>query len=394
MTGWRRAVAAFWPFLLSLVLSCRKSEPAPPAEPAPADAAPLGSVARPPSPRKGMVWIPRGALVAGTPPDALPRIADEEMPGAQVILHGFYIDVFQYPNEEGAIPVTNVTQAEAQTLCGERGKRLCTELEWERACKGADNRPYPYGERYRAERCETGADPSLVPSGLRYGCVSDFGVHDTHGGAWEWTASAWGRGVDGNLVTMRGGNARAGELVGRCANATGRPPDRKSPTTGLRCCAGDPNPAEVVLHVTHGPKLEPKEAIDKKLAAAVAESLTEDAKTEIFGGRDGKLDRMWLWHPIGNETLVVFGGCSGLGTKPACGIVVVRVVLDRPRLLGVSTSGHWAPTIHADMDARDVWLFGGDDQGSFRRLVAYVWGRVSVAEKERRVGKPAKGKKK
>ncbi len=79
--------------------------------------------------------MPNGALVAGTPPDAFPRLADEEIPGEQFILNGF-IDVFPYPNEEGAIPLTNVSQEEARGLCAEKSKRLCTELEWERACKG------------------------------------------------------------------------------------------------------------------------------------------------------------------------------------------------------------------------------------------------------------------
>ena len=64
-----------------------------------------------------MVWIPPGPLVAGTPPDRLPRIADEEMPGEQVILKAYYIDVFPFPNEEGAIPLTNVAQSEAAKLC-------------------------------------------------------------------------------------------------------------------------------------------------------------------------------------------------------------------------------------------------------------------------------------
>ena len=73
-----------------------------------------------PAPRQGMVWIPPGALVAGTPPDSYPRLADEEIPGEQLILSGFYIDVYPYPNEEGAIPLTNVTRDEAEKLCAER----------------------------------------------------------------------------------------------------------------------------------------------------------------------------------------------------------------------------------------------------------------------------------
>ena len=129
-----------------------------------------------------MEFIPGGALVAGTPVNSFPRVADEEMAGLQLVLGGFYVDVFAYPNEEGAIPLTNVTRAEARTLCEQRDKRLCSELEWERACKGPDNKIYEYGDRYRPEVCGTGSRPMLSPSGLRVGCKSDFGVYDLHGG--------------------------------------------------------------------------------------------------------------------------------------------------------------------------------------------------------------------
>ena len=46
------------------------------------------------------------------------------------------------------------------------------------------------------------------------------------------------------------------------------------------------------------------------------------------------------------------------------------------------------------MDPRDLWLFGGDQLGQFKRLVAYVYGKVSVGPKERRMPKPPKKKKK
>src|SRR5688572_10801253 len=125
-------------FFLLLGLGCRDA----PARPAPAaivsaDAAPppWQPVSRAPTPRRGMVWVPEGALVAGTPEGRLPRLADQELAGEQLVLHGFFIDRFAYPNEEGAIPRTGVTQAQAEASCAEQNKRLCTELEWERACK-------------------------------------------------------------------------------------------------------------------------------------------------------------------------------------------------------------------------------------------------------------------
>lgn len=361
-----------------------------------ASAAPSGSLgppAPPPPPKKGMVWIPGGALVAGTPPDAYPRLADEEMPGEQVILHGFYMDVFPFPNEEGAIPRTSVTQAEAAALCEERDKRLCTELEWERACKGPNNFTYEYGNTHRAERCATGNPSAMRPTGFLVGCKSEFGVRDLHGGVWEWTDSPWGRGSERPLVALRGGNAPQGELVGRCANAIGRSADTRAANIGFRCCAGPRNESEVVLDVVRGDKLDARLSPDKDLATAALGSLPEEAKTDIGGQKGFRFEREWIWRPIGNEELHVLSGCSGLAVKPACGIVVVRATLTSPKILAWVSSGHWAPMLHMDTDPRDIWLFGGDELGQFRRQVGYVWGHVSVGPKERKVPRPKKKKK-
>jgi sulfatase modifying factor 1 len=335
-----------------------------------------------------MVWITPGALVAGTPPDSLPRVADEEIPGEQVILKGYYVDVFPYPNEEGALPRTNVTQQEAAALCADQDKRLCSELEWERACKGPENRRYEYGDDYHPERCGTGDPPGLRPNGLRVGCQSGFGVRDMHGGVWEWTLSPWGRGHKRGLVTVRGGNGTAGELVGRCANAMGRPASSRADTVGLRCCAGPQNDAQVVLQIRRGNKLETREKVDRQVARQLEAALPDDAKRDLGDHHDLKLGRMWVWRPIGNEELVVMGGCTGLGTRPSCGVLVARVVLDQASVLAWASSGYWVPTVHVDLDPRDLWLFGGDKLGSFRRLIAYVWGGVKVGPKERRIPQP------
>src|SRR5579883_2586174 len=92
------------------------------------------STIAPGAPRAGMVWIPAGVLRAGSAPDEVPRVADAELPGTEIAIGGFYIDVLPYPDETGAIPTTNVTRDEAARLCDKQGKRLCSELEWERAC--------------------------------------------------------------------------------------------------------------------------------------------------------------------------------------------------------------------------------------------------------------------
>ena len=58
---------------------------------------------------------------------------------------GFHIDRLPHPNDPAARPTTGVTREEAEALCANDGKRLCTEVEWERACKGDTLRDYPGG---------------------------------------------------------------------------------------------------------------------------------------------------------------------------------------------------------------------------------------------------------
>jgi sulfatase modifying factor 1 len=387
--------------LLFLVLSCREREQERErvkllALPSASASAQKGSSIQPPDappePRKGMVFIPGGALVAGTPPDAFPRLADEEIPGEQFILNGFYIDVFPYPNEEGAIPLTNVTQAEAAALCAEKSKRLCTELEWERACKGPSNRAYEYGDR--ADACATGSQPILRPSGLRVACRSDFGVRDLHGGAFEWTSSRWTRRDATGLVTVRGGNGVHGELVGRCANGQGRPPGERSGSIGFRCCAGPENTAEVSLLMAHARKLEPRVSIDRGLTAKLLEAMPESARTDLVGKGQPSVDRLWSWWPAGNDELVIGSVCAGMGQRPGCGVMIARMSLGRPHVLEWVSSGYWAATLHPEYDPRDVWLVGGDELGPFKRLISYVWGKLRIGPKERRIPKASEQEKK
>jgi sulfatase modifying factor 1 len=353
----------------------------------------IGPPAAPPAPRPGMAYIPDGALVAGTPPNRLPRVADAEMQGEQVVLHGFYIDLFPYPNEEGAIPLTNVSREQAEVLCTERGKRLCTELEWERACKGPDNHVYEYGDQYRSEHCGTGVDPGLRPTGLRVGCRSDFGVRDLHGGVFEWTASKWNRGSTGELYTVRGGNGTAGEVVGRCANGRAFEAATKSGAIGLRCCAGPPNAAEVTLSVGKVRHLEPVGRVDKKLEARLRPLLPDDVKAALGKNKKPRFDRAWIWRPVVNDAIYAVTLCTGMPARPACGLMLARDELERTSYVAWASSGRSYPKLEMEHDPRDLYLFGADVEGKYRRVIAYAYGRVNVLPEERRV-RPKKKKKK
>jgi len=387
----KRALVA----LALLALGCADRR----AAPVPTDAG--GEVVPPwikeqgePEPRPGMVWIPPGSLIAGTPPDRMPRVADEEMAGEQVVMTGFYIDVHPYPNEPGAIPTTNVSQADAAELCAAQQKRLCTELEWERACKGPQNTTYEYGDVYRASTCVTGSTRTLVPNGVNAGCRSAFGVHDLHGGVFQWTSSQWRRDPSkSNLATTRGGNAPQGELVGRCANGRGVRADARRADVGFRCCAGETNSFEVVLNVSRGAPLtfHPNDTkIGPTLEPLVPDEIREAVKKRRREDQF-KVERLWTWHPLGNEELVLGGGCAKPGRRATCGVIVARMRFDVPVPMAFVPTELWQPTIGETETPRELFVYGGDDNGAFRRRVSYEWGKIGIGDKTRK--KKRKGRK-
>ncbi len=361
--------------------------------PRPTTGLPLGPPSERPEPRVGMVYIPPGALVVGTPQNQRPRRADRELPGEQVMLEGFYVDRYPYPNEEGAIPVTSVTQEEAAALCEERDKRLCTELEWERACKGPDNRTYEYGQTYDEQPCKTGQEAHLRPSGYHVGCQSDFGVRDMHGGPFEWTSSSYGRGQKKELVVLKGGNARQGEVVGRCANVEPSAANERSGTIGFRCCAGPRNEAEVDLELRFKAGLIPRARFGKDLEKSLIAALPEEAQDALSQGGKIRRHRVWLWRPVANEELHLMAICGrGAARGPRCGLQIARVAPGNIQVLAWVSSGEWVADLHRPGPHEYLWLLGGDNRGSFKRLLRYAYGDIRVGEQSR--GVPKKPKKK
>lgn len=373
--------------ILGSLCACSKSRA--PQKPSPsATTGPLASLsawnASEPEPRRGMAYISPGPLVAGSPPNSLPRRPDRELPGEQVMMKGFYIDKFAYPNEEGAIPLTNVNQAEAQNLCEKVGKRLCSELEWERACKGPANTAHAWGEKYRADACQLGATIQPRPSGMRVGCRSDFGVYDLAGGVLEWTSSSYRRGGVASKATLRGGNGVAGELVGRCANAEPADPNTRSPDVGFRCCAGPKNATEVVIAGGRGDAIERIDRADDAQFRRILGQLRSEEISEPDSKRL-RIHRAFIWRPINNEQLLVFTACTE-GSQPLrCGLLVGRDAPGQPTAFGWASTGFVPSSIHMDEHSENLWLLGMDAQGRFKRLVRYQAGLVLIGSKERRI---------
>lgn len=338
------------------------------------------SATEPGQPRPGMVWIPSGVLRAGSRIDDVPRVADAELPDAEVAMNGFYVDVLPWPNEPGAIPTTNVTREEARLLCEGRGKRLCSELEWERACKGPDSVRYEYGPSYDARACAAGTPADTAsrrPCGQLRTCRSGFGVEDMHGGAFEWTDSTWGRGARVELGVLRGGNDVAGELVTRCAYARPLGAGERSAVTGFRCCAGARNDAAVELEVKSGP---PFERADKKAVPSPSlDALGGTACGSPAAPAPCSTARVWTWRPAPNVELSVSGGCVRRDSHPRCGVGASRSIGDRVETLAQVDTGSSIPEVvlveGADHRLR---VRGGDKHGWFFRELVYSYGRVDV----------------
>ncbi|MEI7894164.1 MAG: SUMF1/EgtB/PvdO family nonheme iron enzyme [Myxococcales bacterium] len=367
--------------LLSLLIHCRPgtSGPAPDAD-AGVSLVNLPSATTPGAPRSGMVWIPAGMLKAGTAANVVPRIAEEELEGVEIPLGGFYIDLLPFPNELGAIPTTNVTRDEAQQRCVSKSKRLCSELEWERACKGPNQYVYEYGDTYREPVCGTGIlleRSARRPVGDRDGCRSAFGVRELHGGVLEWTSSPWGRGTKGDLGTTRGGNGTRGEIVARCANGLPKPVQGRSPSLGFRCCAGPVNDASVDLTVKTG----------LPLATLNPSELAESMATVGCDGDAGERCRQvrtWVWHPAGNVEVYVRGTCRETDGRDQanCQVLVFRVAPNGIETVATIDTGRHFPEVsltRVDVRTR-IRMRAGPLHRAIFREVTYSYGRFDVRD--------------
>ena len=230
---------------------------------------------------EGMVEIPAGSFQMGRahalPDDGrkwYPHLLQDDRPVHEVSLGAYRLDVRETTSREYAEfvaagkadppyywrgkrpeagreddPVANVTWAEADAYCRWRGKRLPTEAEWERACRGEDDgRKYPWGEegpdgRARFDSVE---GPQAVCSFEQTGA----GLCDMAGNVWEWTADFYALdyysnapGVDpqgpasGRYRVLRGGSWADASKYLTCAYRSYARPAERSPNIGFRCAA-------------------------------------------------------------------------------------------------------------------------------------------------------------
>jgi hypothetical protein len=117
------------------------------------------------------------------------------------------IDIFEFPNKPCELPVVWTPPVFAEKVCKMQGKRLCSQDEWQVACRGAPDdapdRPFAYGDtldlaichtsRPHRQRCDVTSSgdawksctTDTEPAGAFPQCRSRFGVFDQHGNVAE-----------------------------------------------------------------------------------------------------------------------------------------------------------------------------------------------------------------
>jgi formylglycine-generating enzyme required for sulfatase activity len=187
-----------------------------------------------------MAYIPAGSFLMGSAKDDAMRFFGEKSL-VSTSTKSYCIDRHEAPGK-GVMPRQRVSWHDAARACRQRGKRLCSEEEWERACKGGQAYRYPYGEHFDANACNTrdasGQNRSIRPSGSHARCRSPYGLFDMSGNVAEWTSSTDGRRP---WRIVRGGAANRPDWDTRCASRSPQPPNTRKATIGFRCCRNAAN---------------------------------------------------------------------------------------------------------------------------------------------------------
>jgi formylglycine-generating enzyme required for sulfatase activity len=191
-----------------------------------------------------MIDIPAGAFLMGADDGYV-----DERPQRTVFVQRYLIDKYEVTNQRfraaglrparsfGAryelpqLPVVGVTWFQAQAYCHKVGKRLPSEIEWEKAARGVDGRFFPWGNFWDPAFANDGRGPKPVgsfPNG-----ASPYGVLDMAGNVWEWVQDAYPFHTPRRI--LRGGGWNYAAVFMRTSYRRHERPDFAEHRIGFRC---------------------------------------------------------------------------------------------------------------------------------------------------------------
>jgi formylglycine-generating enzyme required for sulfatase activity len=143
-----------------------------------------------------------------------------------------------------AHPVNCVTFDGAEKFCAWTGGRLCTEDEWLAACRGTEERAFPYGPSFDAAACNVHSNTAAAageafdtaPVGASAPCEGGLpGLFDMAGNVAEWVDDC-----KETYCKFRGAGYLSNDPVdhfsGCSGVCSGNQKSLKSNVVGIRCC--------------------------------------------------------------------------------------------------------------------------------------------------------------
>ena len=230
-----------------------------------------------------LVRVPAGEFLMGSDPSKDSLALDNEQPQHPATSTEFYIGKYEVTNDQyrmfakatghgfplgwqkGQVPagkenypVANVSWDDAAAFTGwlheltGRDFRLCTETEWEKACRSSSSLIYPWGDTFNANKANT--DEAGIGTTTAVGAYSPagdspYGVADMAGNVWEWVADQYANydykpsptensqsPQTGDFGVLRGGSFINTEKLTRCSSRSHNNPNLSFEYNGFRVC--------------------------------------------------------------------------------------------------------------------------------------------------------------